>query len=49
MEKRNNYMVNKSDVVIAVWNGTASGTYNTIKLCKKNGKKLKVIKLNCFY
>lgn len=30
MQKRNRYMVEQSDCVIAVWNGTSSGTSKTI-------------------
>lgn len=32
MNDRNNYMVEQSDVVIAVWNGKPSGTGNTVKM-----------------
>lgn len=31
MQKRNRYMVDHSDCVIAVWNGTVSGTGQTVK------------------
>ena len=33
-QKRNEWMVNHSSLVIAVWNGTASGTKNTVVYAK---------------
>lgn len=45
MLKRNAYMVDHADVVLAVWNGTAcGGTYNTIAYARKNDKTLKIIR-----
>lgn len=38
MMKRNEYMVDSSDYVVAVWNGKPSGTGNTIKYAKRRGK-----------
>lgn len=38
MQKRNEYMVDNSDYVIAVWNGKPSGTGNTVKYAKKKNK-----------
>lgn len=38
MQKRNEYMVDNSDYVIAVWNGKPSGTGNTVKYAKKINK-----------
>lgn len=38
MQKRNEYMVDKSDFVIAIWDGTSGGTGNCVKYavkCKK--------------
>lgn len=32
MNDRNNYMVEQSDVVIAVWNGKPSGTGNIVRM-----------------
>lgn len=43
MNKRNEYMVKKSDAVIAIWNGKPSGTRNTIMMAKSNNKKVKII------
>lgn len=34
MQKRNRYMVDNSNLVLAVWNGTPSGTGNTVKYAK---------------
>ena len=40
-------MVDKSDLVIAVWNGKESGgTWNTIQYAKSKGKKIHFILLN---
>lgn len=38
MQKRNQYMVDKSDYVIAVWNGKPSGTGNTVRYAESKGK-----------
>lgn len=40
-QKRNKYMVDKSDIVIAIWDGrTSGGTYNTIRYAKSLGKDI---------
>ncbi len=40
-QKRNKYMVDKSDAVIAIWDGrTSGGTYNTIKYAQSLGKEI---------
>lgn len=44
MNKRNRYMVEHSDCAIAVWNGSNSGTGNTVKYALS--KKLPVIMLH---
>lgn len=46
MNERNKYMVNKSSVVIACWNGKPSGTGNTIRFSKENGSKVRIIDIN---
>ena len=38
MMHRNRYMVDSSDFVIAVWNGSSSGTGNTVRYALKNRK-----------
>lgn len=43
MNDRNKYMVEQSDVLIAVWNGKPSGTGNTVKMAKLSGKKIRVV------
>ena len=43
MQKRNEYMVDKSDYVIAVWDGTPSGTMNTVRYAEKCGKEVVII------
>ena len=46
MQKRNEYIVNKSDLVIAFWNGEESGgTWNTISYAKRKGKQILINKL----
>lgn len=46
MLKRNRYMVDKSDIVIAVFNGIEKGgTWYTIKYAKKKNKKIELIDL----
>lgn len=42
MHKRNEYMVDNSDIVMAVWNGTKSGTGYTVEYAKKKGRKILV-------
>lgn len=37
---RNEYMVDRSSLVIAMWNGTASGTKNTIDYADRKGVKV---------
>lgn len=49
MQKRNRYMVDKADVVLAIWNGKQSGgTWNTIKYAQSKNKPIKFIMLNDF-
>lgn len=43
MQNRNKYMVDNSDVVIAVWDGTKGGTGNCVKYAKSQGRTLVVI------
>jgi len=42
-EKRNRYMVMKSDIVLAVWDGQAGGTANTIHYAREAGKPILII------
>lgn len=42
--KRNRYMVDNSDLLIAVWDGIKSGgTYQTLQYAEKQGKEIKII------
>lgn len=42
--KRNKYMVDKSDLLISVWDGRKiGGTHYTIEYAKRQGKKVKII------
>ena len=43
MMKRNRYMVDASQVILAVWNGKPSGTANTVKYAQEQGKTVIVI------
>lgn len=40
MHKRNRYMIEHTDVVIAVWNGNPSGTGYTVNYAKEKGRKI---------
>lgn len=47
MQKRNRYMVDNSDLVLAIWNGKESGgTWNTIKYARSKNKEIRYIMLN---
>lgn len=50
MQRRNEYMVDKSDFAIAVWNSktTKGGTYNTIKYIERKHKEYDIIDLDDF-
>jgi uncharacterized phage-like protein YoqJ len=43
MQKRNEYMVDKSDIVIAVWDGSNGGTGNCVKYARKLHKEIIII------
>ena len=43
MDKRNRYMVDHADDILAVWNGCPSGTGNTVRYAHKKGKSIIVI------
>lgn len=43
MNERNKYMVDKSSLIIACFNGKPSGTANTIKFAKINKTKIEII------
>lgn len=40
MQKRNEYMVDHADKVIAVWDGSKGGTYNCVKYAEKQDKEI---------
>lgn len=40
MQKRNEYMVNKADILLAIWDGTNSGTGNCVKYAVKKGRAI---------
>lgn len=42
-QNRNRYMVDKSDFIIAVWNGERSGTANTVKYAESQNKEIIII------
>lgn len=43
MHKRNRYMVDQADYIIAVWNGKPSGTGKTVQYAQQQGKPVCVI------
>jgi len=44
MNKRNEYLVENSDVLLAYFNGEKGGTENTIKYAKLKNKKIIYVK-----
>ena len=48
MQKRNKYMVDNCDLLIAVWNGLPSGTLNTINYAKSKDINTIIIDINNF-
>lgn len=43
MQKRNEYMLNKSSLLLAVFNGSAGGTKNTVDLAKRKDMNIVII------
>jgi uncharacterized phage-like protein YoqJ len=43
MQKRNMYMVDKADMIFAVWDGTSGGTANCINYAKKKKRPIYVL------
>lgn len=43
MQKRNEYMLNKSSLLMAVFNGSAGGTKHTVDLAKRKGIEIVII------
>ncbi len=49
MQKRNQYMVDRADLVLAIWNGEEKGgTWNTIKYAQKVCRTVRYITLSDF-
>lgn len=46
MQLRNMYMVDRADLVIAVWDGTNGGTGNCVKYARKQNKQILIIDPN---
>lgn len=46
MQKQNRYMVDQSDVLIAVWDGTPSGTGSTVQYAQEQGKTVWILNPN---
>lgn len=43
MQKRNEYMVDECDVLIAVWDGTSGGSANCVRYAERMGKRIIII------
>ena len=43
MQERNKYIVDKCDMLLAIWNGKPSGTRNTIHMAQSKGCHIKII------
>ena len=43
MIKRNNYMIDNSSLLIAIYNGSQGGTKQTIEKAKEKGLDIKII------
>lgn len=43
MQNRNRYMVDQADVLLAVWDGTPSGTGSTVQYAKTQGKAVWIL------
>ena len=43
MQKRNEWMVDRCDLLIGVWDGSPGGTFNCLKYCDKKGKPKYII------
>ena len=43
MMKRNNYMIDNSSLLIAIYNGSPGGTKQTIEKAKQKGLQIKII------
>lgn len=39
-QRRNRYMVDQADIVLAVWDGQPSGTGSTVRYAMKRGKQI---------
>lgn len=44
MQRRNIWMVDESDYVIAVWDGSSGGTGNCVKYAKEQDKEITIVK-----
>ena len=44
LRKRNQYMVDRADIVLAVWNGSPSGTGQTVWYARETGKLVWILR-----
>ncbi len=49
MQKRNEYMVDNSDSMLAIFGGSPSGTKNCLKYAKEKGKRIDIINPGDYY
>lgn len=44
MQKRNEYMVDKCEVLLAIWDGSSGGTGNCVNYARKKNKEIVILK-----
>lgn len=47
LQLRNEWMVDNSDIIISIFNGSSGGTKNCIDYAKKNNKQIIILNPNC--
>lgn len=49
LDERNKGMIDQSDMLLAVWDGSKGGTYNAVKYAKEKGLEIFTIKPETYY